>query len=272
MLINTVVLFLKDLLPIFILLCLLKSNMANITIAKVAMLKIFIASAAGVIVNFKFLPLIGELWGGAGLEIIKTVELLFIYICFVFSSSYVIENKPPSHKQLYVMALALTVFIMLNASTFIVFLDSYIINTESANIVIAGLVIGLGISLSFSALLVFLLLWLQKQEYHSIIYTFWAFFLTGQLSQIVSLLQQVDIIQSSEALWDSSSIVEDKSEYGHLLNTLFGYEASPSLEFIILYGVSLFTLFIYFYKFSRSQYSRNKHTFDHSNNTPVGKV
>ncbi len=264
MLINTVILFLKDLLPIFILFCLLKSNNANVIFSMKAMMLIFFISLFGIIATFKFLPSMSELWGGVGIEVIQTIEILFVYVCLVFSYSYVIEKKHPSKKQLYLTASAIVIFIILNASVFIVFLDSYIISNESANIIIAGLAIGLGICLSFSALLFFLLRWLNKKKYYLVTYSFWALFLTGQVSQIVNLLQQVDIIQSSEALWDSSTLVEDRSEYGHLLKTLFGYEASSSVEFILLYVVSLLIFIIYFLIYSRSN-------FDESIDSPVGE-
>lgn len=250
MLINTVILFLKDLLPIFILFCLLKSNIRHFRIQKKVVLLVLTIIFIGIIATFKLLPLLSELWQGAGIEIIQTIQIGFVYVCLVFSSSYIIQKRYPTSCQLYVIVTAFVVFLVLNISTFIVFLESYLINSESAKVVFAGLAIGLGISLSFSSLLLFLLLWLTKKKYYTITYSFWAFFLTGQLSQVVNLLQQVDIIQSSEALWDSSILVEDRSEYGHILNTLVGYEASPSGEFILIYLLSLFTLFIYFYVYS----------------------
>ena len=74
MLINTVILFLKDLLPIFILLCLLKVNNANAVISKKVIFIIVLLSIFGVIATFKLLPLIGEMWDGTGIEILQTIE------------------------------------------------------------------------------------------------------------------------------------------------------------------------------------------------------
>ena len=104
----------------------------------------------------------------------------------------------------------------------------------------------------------FLLVWLNKKQRYLVTYTFWALFLTGQLSQIINLLQQVDIIKSRAALWDSSTLVEDSSEYGHLFNTLFGYEARPSSEFITLYLGSLLVLYGYFFIQLRHKISESK--------------
>ena len=259
MLINTVILFLKDLLPIFILLCLLKVNNANAVISKKVIFIIVLLSIFGVIATFKLLPLMGDLWEGTGIEVIQTIEVLLVYVFLVFSYSSVAVSKHSSVKQFYLISSAIVIFITLNASIFIVFLDSYISSSESIKHIIAGLAIGLGICLSFSFLMYFLLVWLNKKKYYLVTYTFWALFLTGQVSQIINLLQQVDIIQSSAALWDSSTLVEDSSEYGHLLNTLFGYKARPSSEFIMVYLGSLLVIYSCFFIQLRHKISDSKH-------------
>ena len=258
MLINTVILFLKDLLPIFILLCLLKVNNANAVISKKVIFIIVLLSIFGVIATFKLLPLIGEMWDGTGIEILQTIEVLLVYVLLVFSYSNVALSKYSSVKQLYFISSAIVIFVTLNTSVFIVFLDSYITSSEFIKHIIAGLAIGLGICLSFSFLMYFLLVWLNKKQRYLVTYTFWALFLTGQLSQIINLLQQVDIIKSRAALWNSSTLVEDSSEYGHLFNTLFGYEARPSSEFITLYLGSLLVLYGYFFIQLRHKISESK--------------
>lgn len=247
MLINTVIVFIKDLLPIFILLCLLKVININVLISKKAFFSILLASIFGIVATFKLFPLMNELWGGIGIEVIQTIEILFVYIMLLFSYSNSAVDKHPRDIQLYFISLAIVIFMVLNASVFIIFLDSYITNIDSIKNTIAGLVIGLGICLSFSSLFLFLLFWLARKKYYLAIYSIWAFFLTGQVSQVINLMQQVDIIQGSEALWDSSIIVADKSEYGHLLNSLFGYEARPSFELIILYLGSLVVFYSYLF-------------------------
>lgn len=260
MLINTVILFLKDLLPIFIILCFLKANNTNVIISKNAIILIVSLSMFAIIATFKLLPSMNELWEGIGIEVIQTIEILLVYFFLVFSYSSTTVKKHPSVTQLYLILSAIVIFIALNASVFIVFLDSYITNTDSIKNIIAGLAIGLGICLSFSSLFLFLLFWLNRNKYYFVTYSFWAFFLTGQVSQVISLMQQVDIIQSSEALWDSSTLVEDKSEYGNLLNSLFGYEARPSSELITLYLGSLFVFYIYFFIHKRDKYSETKNS------------
>lgn len=246
MLINIVILFIRDLLPIFILLCLINTSVAPNVISNSKLFITLIMSLIGVFMTFYFLPSMSEIWGGGGIEIIQTIELFIIYFCLLFSGSYMITQDKLSTLQCILIIIGIVLFNVINASQFIVFLDSYVVNSESIRNIIVGLAIGLGICLSFSALLYFSFLWLIKKESYFITYFIWALFLSGHISQIINLLQQVDIIQSSGALWDSSKIVKDSSEYGHLLKTLFGYEASPSFEFVLLYIISLLLFIGYF--------------------------
>ncbi len=247
MLINTVILFIKDLMPIFVLLCLVSTCIAPNRISYIKLLYVFFASVVGIFATFYFLPVMGELFDGIGIEVIKTFELVFVYFCLLIGCSSLLTKNTIAALQSNLIIVGLVIFTVINASEFIVFLDSYLANSQSIRDVVAGLSIGLGICLSFSALVYFSLHWFIKKELFTLLYIVWALFLSGQISQVVNLLQQVDMIKSSAALWDSSNLVKDSSEYGHLLKTLFGYEASPSLEFIMLYAASLLLFIVTFF-------------------------
>ncbi len=255
MLINIVILFIKDLLPIFILLCLLKTCVAPNTLSSKNLYITLVLSLIGIITTFHLLPSMSELFGGVGIEVIQSIELLIIYLCLLFSSSYMVTQDKLTIIQSNLVIISTVLFTVINASQFIVFIDSYVVNSDSIKNIIVGLAIGFGICLSFSSLLYFLVHWLIKNKSRFIIYLIWALFLSGHISQVINLLQQVNITQSSGALWDTSNIVKDSSEYGHLLNTLFGYEASPSYEFVMLYALSLLLFFGYFILLSKRQYT-----------------
>jgi high-affinity iron transporter len=246
MLINFVILFIKDLLPIFILLCFVSTCVAPKNISLIKFNITLVLSFTGMFLTFHFLSTMSELFDGIGIEVIEAIELVIIYFCLLFGSSYLINQDKLTTAQCNSIIIAIVLFTIINASQFIVFTDSYIVNSESIRNVFVGLAIGVGICLSFSALLYFSLLWLIRIRSHFIIYIVWSLFLSGHVSQIINLLQQVDIVQSSGVLWDSSNVVKDSSEYGHLLNTLFGYEARPSPEFIMLYTASLLIFISYF--------------------------
>ena len=54
----------------------------------------------------------------------------------------------------------------------------------------------------------------------------------------IVLLQQADLLSSSQPVWDSSSIIAENSELGQLLTVLFGYETTPSTTQLITYVVA----------------------------------
>ena len=255
MLINTMILFIKDLLPIFVLLCLVSTCITPNRVPHKKLLYVCFSSVVGIFATFYYLPMMGELFNGMGIEVIKTLELVLVYFCLLIGCSSLLAKKMITAHQSNLIFVGAIIFTVINASEFILFIDSYLANSQSIRDVVAGLSIGLGICLSFSALLYFSLHWFIKKEFFILLYVVWALFLSGQISQVVNLLQQVDIIKSSGALWDSTKLVKDSSEYGHLLKTLFGYEAGPSLEFIMLYTVSLLLFIVtFFIKSSKKQH------------------
>lgn len=272
MLINVVILFIKDLLPIFILLCLISTNLPSDTMSLKRILITISMSCLGVVTTFIMLPIISELFGGLGIEILESIELIIIYCCLLFGSAYIVTQHQLTPLQVSLMMTGTIVFLITNSTQFIVFIDSYMAYGDAIKNIIIGLIIGFGICLSFSALLYFVMNFLKAKAYYSLTYLIWALFLTGNISQLINLLQQVDIVAGSEAIWDSTSIVKDSSEYGHLLKTLFGYETSPSLEFVVLYVVSLMIFLIYFLKYSpnKRQYvidSPTNRTIDNTTNS-----
>jgi high-affinity iron transporter len=247
MLINTVILFIRDLLPIFILFCFFISTLRGGDIYKKTWLYIVFSSVLGIFITFYFYSVLSDLFDGFGIEIIKTIALILFYACLLFGGAFLVNQQSLTLLKQRIIIAGLVLFIIITASEFIVFLNSYITNTQSLRDIAAGLSIGLGICFSFSALFYFLLSWLKRKKNFTVLFCFLALFLSGQISQVVNLLQQVDIITNSEALWNSSNIIKDSSEYGHLFKTLLGYEASPSLEFVMFYALSLVIFFIIFY-------------------------
>ncbi|WP_287149792.1 hypothetical protein [Alteromonas sp.] len=63
--------------------------------------------------------------------------------------------------------------------------------------------------------------------------------MAAQTANIALLLEQTDTFPSPRQLWDSSTIISDNSEYGHLLNSLVGYEATPSMSYLLVFFFAL---------------------------------
>jgi len=99
-----------------------------------------------------------------------------------------------------------------------------------------GTIIGLGISISIAILLNILLTHFVSKR---ATYFFATTFVAAQTANIALLLEQTDTFPSPRQLWDSSTIISDNSEYGHLLNSLVGYEATPSMSYLLVFFFAL---------------------------------
>ncbi|NQZ12278.1 MAG: hypothetical protein HRT35_34430, partial [Algicola sp.] len=60
-----------------------------------------------------------------------------------------------------------------------------------------------------------------------------------QVTEAVYFLIQADWLPTSQPLWNTSSWLSDSSEFGHLVNALTGYEASPSAVQVGLHLLAL---------------------------------
>ena len=243
MLINTVLIFLQNILPIFLVISLLlaqqkfvcKTKCSRSYLSVIQLLKI---TALGLLIicllNY-YMPIISALFSGTGLEIIFSILFSFIYCLIVISISM---NKRPSNKKwinLSIVLLALCV----HGSYFSFYIMSLTIENESFEILYSGIVIGViigtGICLSIAILLYFILRKLDGKSKGEAALYFLLFFGVGQLMQALQLLEQVDIISSNIHLWSTSYLIAEDSELGYFLTILFGYEATPSAMELMVY-------------------------------------
>lgn len=241
MLINTVILFLQNALPIFIvttlLLINLSSEMALTLRPKIIGLGLILTSASIIILseNLKFLS---QLIDGKGLEIFTSVGGLIVY----FSCVGLFFMNKVSHSLYAKKKLAFIVFFMIcsaNGANFITYLTHYWTQAEQLESMIIGVILGSGICVSISILLYFLLRSADHKINHNVSNYFLLFFATGQLMKSIVLLQQVDFISSNQPFWDTSSVIIESSEVGQLLIVLFGYESTPSSLQVVLYVLAI---------------------------------
>lgn len=234
MLINTLVLFLRDALPIFILLSLLAS-LEHTRLTHMKLLAISLASGAlGALLIVNNANNISHLFDGAGMELLTSFITAIFYLlasCLVLLLCVATTSARILGTIVFSTILLIT---SINGANFLVFLTGYWSQYGAAQSLVLGIVLGLGISTSFSILLYFFVGWLRSigiQHAHHILIVLFA---AGQLAQLVNLLSQVDVITYSPILWDTSHLISDSSEAGYVLASLFGYEASPSLVQVLV--------------------------------------
>ena len=226
MLINSVVLFLRDMLPIFLLISVL------ISLPSVSLFSLLWRLAILLIIStttYSMLGLISQQAEGAGFELLKSLFLFLAWlgICMI---SFPLRSR---HK-LYSLGITLVVLGigLSNSFHFMVYFVSGVSQNSDTSLLILGTTIGLGISISIAILLNIMLTHFIGPK---ATFCFTTLFVAAQVANVAILLEQIDILPAPQQLWDSSHIISDNSEYGHLLNALVGYEATPSLSYILIF-------------------------------------
>jgi high-affinity iron transporter len=224
MLINTVILLLRNGLPIFIavsLLFLLLPKQRN------WLWQGLLSGSTGVIVLYFLIAPISQFAEGAGLELLECTLLLV-----TFFSASILQLKLQKGSDTTVFAiLMLSSIILANGTNFIIYLFGYWSSVTSPLPIALGTILGIGICTSIAVLLLLSVDGLRQ----SVKTTLLTLFAAGQFANIATLLEQVNWISSTRILWNSSNILSDESEYGHFARALFGYEASPTNAFMLFY-------------------------------------
>jgi high-affinity iron transporter len=247
-LINTIILFLRDALPVFWLISLL---LAQGNSAQQGYRWVFWSVPVGLILamilmlNFSALSNLAE---GAGLEWMTFVAHTLIYLLVVLH--LFILRRGLNQYWPWSAALLAMLTIGVNGSYFLVFLDNYWRAGQHFWSLFTGTILGFGVCFS-AGILIYLFnhafLRRGRQGLFVLLILCWS---AGQLIFTFNLLAQVNLISASAPIWNTSDWISDSSELGLVLNTLIGYEATPTLLQIITYLFCILTPLFMFYQFT----------------------
>ncbi|WP_111977663.1 hypothetical protein [Algibacillus agarilyticus] len=242
MLINTVILFLRDLLPIFIILSfylnhtethipinpILSRQYKNLVITLLVgcLCAILIANTA---------PVISQWNEGAGIEWLYSSGYGFTYLSLLY---YCCVPSMPI-KQQWALRFMLFILMAISGANFIIYFQGFWSEFGAIQAIVIGMILGIGICLSVAILLYFFLRYCELNQYRPSIHALFIIFIVGQVSQIINLLNQVnslpDVFQNQQPLWQSQAFIAENSEWGHLLSSFIGYEDSPNLPYLSAY-------------------------------------
>lgn len=244
MLINTVILLLRDVLPLFVLISLLwvclPLNRRWLPFSIVL----------GIPASFLFVSQLGSIdqWFVAGIELCLWLMIFINYVLVVYLGSKFILGTLKQNTTYIVAGVIVALTIISQGTSFILYISGYISQSATLQPMLLGSFLGLGICISAMVLIYFISVWLK---YTISLWANWTFILvytSGRLVDSESLLVQADLIDSSKTAWNSQHFISNQSEYGHLLNVLFGYQASPTINQVTLYILALaIPLIIYTY-------------------------
>ena len=245
MLINTVILFLRDALPIFVLLGLV---LAQVRISFNMLSTALISGLLLALVFIRQVDSLGSMFEGAGIEIsLWLLNVALYFVVLMLGHSLLKTNKAICKPQW--LALALIVLIIIaKGSNFLLYFDGYLNQANALQSMFLGILLGAGICLSLAVLLFFFVTALRSRFGWSAPLLMLLIFASGQLINALNLLVQVDLLPTSSVVWDSQWLIDDESEYGHLLNVLIGYVATPSRIQVAIYLAAIVLPWFYYQK------------------------
>lgn len=232
MLINAVVMFLRELLPLLLLLSMLllwkRTHWRGL-------LAIFaVTSVTGILILTSQFSRISDWQDGQGLELLYAG----LYLLTALLLALAIFQSHHLRLSLGLAALASSGLCMIHGANLVLYLWFYQRSPAESQSLWLGAAMGIGIGLSVAVLLYYLVLELQGYCRWSLA---WMLALLGarQISMAVAIFIQTDWLNPGAVLWDSQHFISETSEYGYFLNALLGYEATPSLSLLLAMFVSI---------------------------------
>lgn len=235
MLINTVVLFLKDILPVFLALNLILSyrHVATNTVhtqfhQALAMLMILGLAMSTLIITL--VPGLSGYLDGSGVELFNALGYITIY-SLIIGGLYWMNYR--------MLLLSLAVLTMFHGADFLVYLYGFWSEQALTELIVATM-LGGGICISIAILMYFLCETISRWWHLNSAEFILIAFATGHLVKVTQLLMQADFLSNHQTLYNSNSFINESSEIGYFLVALIGYDATPTLLQIVLYGIGFF--------------------------------
>lgn len=245
MLTNTVVLFLRDLLPMFIMFAYLSAILPSFTEHKWHLLTVTSVSLLlSALILLKY-EAISDLFSGSGIEWLKISFVSLAYIAFML-----VFLKPFEASKALLIALGCLLLLVVHISAFLLYFTVYFANTDLLYELLIGCIIGTGICVSFYFLFGFIMKELMLSRFSIVVGVLWSLFLANQFSLVANYLHQIDIVYFGTAnIANMTGLINEDSEYGFIVKALTGFDARPSIfyavlivsGFMLMFGVTLFS-------------------------------
>jgi high-affinity iron transporter len=147
-------------------------------------------------------------------------------------------------RTLYALASVVGLAILREGAEVALFLYGVLASGESGFDVFLGGVMGLTLGAATSFATFYGLVTIPPKHLFAVTTTLITLLAAGLAAQCVGFLQQAGVITAlSDTLWDSSSLLSDKSIPGRVLHTLVGYADQPSGLQVVAWLVTLVAIF-----------------------------
>ncbi|WP_240920972.1 iron transporter [Pseudoalteromonas sp. MB47] len=225
MLITSLLMSINQLLPVVILAVLLS------LIVPLSQRQLSIYAVIGTLMSLVFVQAaawLSQLLDHRGLEFIQMLLCIMIFVAALMSCQ---------HRKM-AAALALIATMTLYLSHYMIYLVSFWHSKDTAEPLILGTCLGVGICISFGVLLFFLLESIVRRAGVQPLVVLLAFNATAKLLIFLDLASQVDLLDVTSNYLDWRGFLVENSELGRVLKALVGYEATPSKTALWVYVIA----------------------------------
>ena len=225
MLITSLLMSINQLLPVVILAVLLS------LIVPLSQRQLSIYAVIGTLMSLVFVQAaawLSQLFDHRGLEFIQMLLCIMIFVAALMSC---LQRKMAA-------ALALIATMTLYLSHYMIYLVSFWHSKDTAEPLILGTCLGVGICISFGVLLFFLLESIVRRAGVQPLVVLLAFNATAKLLIFLDLASQVDLLDVTSNYLDWRGFLVENSELGRVLKALVGYEATPSKTALWVYVIA----------------------------------
>lgn len=188
---------------------------------------------------------ISDAMEGMGQELLNALLFGVVTLSFVMLAIILIPKLWRGRAQqqqtilLILCVMIVSTSLMREASEIWVYLSSFTQRPDALSSALIGAAIGTGIGLSLGAITYYLLIFMRDNIFLPIFLLIITLLAGGLSMQIAKQLLQTGILDSTDAVWDSSFIVNEQSWLGELLHALLGYDAQPTPLHIIFYALTV---------------------------------
>lgn len=176
---------------------------------------------------------IAQQFDGVGQELLNASLFLLAMLCFIVINAFLLPFMPRENPGIRFrwMGAAFCLIVICSlareGSEVWIYFSSFQSQPNALQSALIGGLIGTGIGLSLGALIYFLLSAIPNRIFFPLYLVLTTLVVCGLSMQLAKLGMQVGWLDSGEALWDSSALIDERAWFGQFLHALFGYDANP---------------------------------------------
>ncbi|PCJ49181.1 MAG: hypothetical protein COA74_06345 [Gammaproteobacteria bacterium] len=240
---NSLFIILREVLEASIIISILIAAMNKTSLKTSWIFIAVIIGGLGSLVMASHIIFISDSFEGVGQEVLNATMLFILAVLLTFFVFFYIRYRflTPSIDRLLTIILIVIVSMAISreGGEIYIYVNGYVQSFAESLPLIIGASIGAGIGISSGAIVYYCLIYSPIHLKQIISSSVLALISAGMISESILYLMQADWLDSTQPLWNSSTIVSESSVTGQMLYALLAYEATPTGLQVTAYFVTI---------------------------------